>query len=392
MRVFLGVLGVLAALVVLRFSFFTVDPTEYVYVTQFGRHVATYDGSARDTDAGLHGRWPWPVQSVQRLDRRLQYFDLPGTELLTHDAEGKTIDKTLTVEAYVCWRIADKEAVDRFIRRLGSPDRARAILGQRLNSLLGATIGQMNLDDLITTERIGKRGKVDVTMAALQHLGQRLNSLLGAAFGQMNLDDVIIATERIGERGKVDVTMAALQQKLMAGLEAQAREEYGLQLVDIRLRRFNHPAQVRQSIFERIISERNKKVEYYRSEGAKQAANIRSAAEEKVRDLLAHARFEEEKLKGEADTEAAMIRNEAHSKDPEFYVFLKKLDKLQSILGDNKTTLLLSSHREIFELLFQPPRPSAVAGQGTPVPPGAAASPAPATGAMNAKQPVKGGG
>jgi membrane protease subunit HflC len=337
-------------------SFFTVDPTEYVYVTQFGRHVATYDGAARDTDAGLHWRWPWPIQSVQRLDRRLQHFDPPGTELLTHDAEGKTIDKTLVVEAYVCWRIADKDAVDRFIRRLGTPDRAQAILSQRLNSLLGATIGQMNLDDLITTDRAGAQGKVDVTMVALQ-------------------------------------------QKLMAGLEPQARAEYGIQLVDIRLRRFNHPQGVRQSIFERIISERNKKVEYYRSEGAKQAANIRSAAEEKVRDLLARARFEEEKLKGEADTEAAMIRNQAHSQDPEFYIFLKKLDKLQSILGDSKTTLLLSSHREIFDALFQPPRPGGAIGQAMPNPVGNGPTrsnptgPKPATtGAAASKQPLKGGG
>jgi membrane protease subunit HflC len=323
MRTLLILIVLFAVAIVVRMSFFTVDPTEYVYLTEFGRHIATYDGSARDTDAGLHWCWPWPVQSVQRLDRRLQHFDAQGTELLTHDAEGKTVDKTLSVEAFVCWRIADKDAVDRFIRRLGTPDRARAILGQRLNSLLGATIGQMNLDDLVTT------AKVD-------------------------------------DQAKVDRTMTILHDKLMTGLAPQARGEYGIEIVDVRLRRFNHPAQVRQSIFDRIISERNKKVEYYRSEGAKQAANIRSAAEEKVRDLLAHARFEEEKLKGEADTQAAMIRTQAHSKDPEFYVFLKKLDKLQSILGDSKTTLLLSSHREIFDMLFQPPRPGGTVGKGPP--------------------------
>src|SRR5437016_4240210 len=77
-----------------------VDRTEFVYVTQFGRHVTTYDG-ARDEDAGLHGRWPWPVQSVQVLDRRLQVFDLPATELLTHDPRGQTIDRTLTITPYV---------------------------------------------------------------------------------------------------------------------------------------------------------------------------------------------------------------------------------------------------------------------------------------------------
>ena len=90
-------------------SAFTVDRTEFVYLTQFGRHVATYDG-ADDDQAGLHFRLPWPIQSVQRLDRRLQYFDLPGAELLTRDAKRNTIDKTLTIDAYVCWRIADAPA------------------------------------------------------------------------------------------------------------------------------------------------------------------------------------------------------------------------------------------------------------------------------------------
>src|SRR5436190_2913180 len=92
---------------------YTVDRAEYVYVTQFGQHRATFDGAI---DGGLHVKLPWPVQSVQRLDSRLQTFDLPETELLTHDATGQTIDKTITVVAYVCWRISDKESVDWFIR------------------------------------------------------------------------------------------------------------------------------------------------------------------------------------------------------------------------------------------------------------------------------------
>src|SRR5262245_44886431 len=278
MRCLLLVLALAVVAVLARMSVFTVDPTEFVYLTQFGRHVATFDGGDADNDAGLHWRWPWPVQSVQRLDRRLQHFDLPGTELLTHDPEGKTIDKTLTVEAYVCWRIADTDAVDRFIRRLGTPEQARAILGQRLNSHLGAVIGRMRMDDLISTDG-----------------------------------------------GRVDRSMEGLRKELLAGLQEQARAEYGVELVDVRLRRFNHPPAVRGEIFERIKSERNKKVATYQSEGDRLARNIRSKAEQQVRDLLAEARFEEERIKGQADTEAIRIRNQAHSQDPEFYVFLKKL-------------------------------------------------------------------
>src|SRR5438552_2080998 len=110
MRLFLKILLVVLVLLVLRLSLFTVDAAEYVYVTVLGRHVATFDGS--DEAGGLHLGWPWPALSVQRLDRRLQYFDLPQRENLTYDPKGKTIDKTLTVDAFVVWRIADREAVD----------------------------------------------------------------------------------------------------------------------------------------------------------------------------------------------------------------------------------------------------------------------------------------
>src|SRR5437763_4929778 len=130
-----------------RTAFYAVDVAEFAYVTQFGRPVQTVDGA---TDAGLHFKLPWPVQSVQRVDRRLQMFDLPGAELPTYDPAGQTIDKMLTVDGYVCWRIADADGVDRFIRTVGTPERARAILGQQISSRLGAEIGNMQLDDLIS--------------------------------------------------------------------------------------------------------------------------------------------------------------------------------------------------------------------------------------------------
>jgi modulator of FtsH protease HflC len=316
MRQFLAICLVLLVLLLLRLSVYTVDAAEYAYVTLLGKPVATYDGSDGQNGAGLHVGWPWPIQSVQRLDRRLQHFDLPTTEILTHDAEGKTIDKTLSIEAYVCWRIADADAVDVFIKSLGTSERAQSILGPRVNSLLGAAITQMAMDDLVSTDP----GKEDGTT-------------------------------------KVDETMRMLRDRLKGTLQGPLRKDYGIELVDVRLRRFSHPSEVRDSIFRRIRSERMKKVTEYQSEGERQAKNIESATEQQVRELLAKARFEEEKLKGQADTEAMVIRNQAHQQDPSFYAFLKQMEKLQSILGDNKTVLLLSTHRPLFDLLFQPPQP-----------------------------------
>jgi membrane protease subunit HflC len=302
---------------------FTVDRTEYVYLTQFGRHLETFDGG-NDEEAGLHFKWPWPIQSVQRLDRRLQYFDLPGAELLTRDPKRNTIDRTLTLDAYVCWRIADAKGVDQFIRSVGTPAGAQAILGQRITSELGAEIGRMELDDLIDTNP----EKVDAKREELrQHL------LHGGAG--------------------------------TASLEKQAETEYGIEVVDIRLRRSNHPQAVREAIFERIKSERSKKKAEYESEGEQRKQNIESEGKKRVEMLKAEAEAKSRSLKNAADVEAERILNEAHKKDPQFFSFLKKLEEYQRILGDNKTTLLLSTHRELFDLLFSPPMPGKELNHGT---------------------------
>jgi membrane protease subunit HflC len=339
MRTFLLVLAIVIVAIVARMSAYTVDASEYGYLTQLGRHVTTFDG---EQDAGLHFGWPWPVQSLQRLDRRLQHFDLPGTEILTHDPEGKTVDRTLAVEAYVCWRIPDAQAVDLFIKTMGNAQQARAIVGPLVNSELSSEIGRMKMDELISTE------------------------LDGAG------------------KPKIEQRLEKLQKDLLARLHDPVLRQYGVKLVDIRLRRFNHPAVVRSAIFDRIRSEREKKAAEYLAEGSRESRRITSEAEEKVRNTLAQARYEEERLKGEATTQADQIRNEAHSKDPEFYTFLKKLENLQSILGDNKTVLLLSSNRPIFDMLFQPPRPNGAAS--TPRGNDNKKGPAPTPGTKSPKQ------
>lgn len=300
---------------------FAVDRTEYAYVTQFGRHVATYDGS-KDDEAGLHGRWPWPVQSVQVLDRRLQAFDLPPAELLTHDPRRNTIDRTLTMAPYVCWRIAPGGDVDRFVRTVGTPERVAAILGQRVSSQLGAVVGRMPMEALVSTDA-----------------------------------------------GRVDKTTAELRRQLLDGLRGQARRDYGIDLVDVRLRRTSYPQAVRQAIFDRIISERNKKVADYQSEGAQLADNIRNEAKRDAKNIETEALARAQQLRGQADADADRIRNAAHARDPEFYAFLKKLEEYQRFLGDGKSVLLLSSHRGLFDLLFNPPSPKPTNGAKPAAPP-----------------------
>ncbi len=311
-------LALLTAIVWVRLSFYTVDAAEYAYVTVLGEHRQTYDGSASDGGAGLKLGWPWPIQQVQRIDRRLQQFDLPEKGELTRDPDDSTkIDKVLSIEAYVCWKISDADGANRFMIRIGTPENARAKLGAVIVGRLGAAISERRMDDLVST------------------------TVVDAESG----------------RTKVDETVDLLRKQLLTSLRPQIKEEYGIDLVDIRLRRFNHPLSARDSIFARIRAERNKQAAEYTSDGELKAAKIINEAEAQVREALAKARNDEERIKAETDIDAMKIRSAAYSQDPRFYEFLKKMEKLQSIVGDNRSMLLLSTHRPLFESLFTPPLP-----------------------------------
>ena len=300
----------LALLLLARSAFYAVDVAEFAYVTRFGEPVAVFDGA---TDAGLHAKWPWPIDSVRRIDRRLQAFDLPAVETLTRDAAARTVDKTLSVDAFVAWRIPDAEAADRFVRTVGTPDQARRILAPRVNSRLAAVISTMPQEDLIA----------------------------------------------VADAATVDARAARLRKQLLGdgpdSLATALRADYGIELTDLRVRRFGYPEAVRASIAERIRSERQRKVADYESDGRRQAADIASAAEKDARTIEAEARAKKQVLEGQADVDADRIRNQAHAADPAFYAFLQKLKAYQTILAETRDVLLLSSKHPLFDLLLNPP-------------------------------------
>jgi membrane protease subunit HflC len=315
-------------LVWLATSLFTVDQAEYAYVTQFGRPFAVIDGAG---DAGLHAKLPWPIQTVQRFDRRVQLFDLPPAELLTHDPQGRTVDRTLTVEAYVCWRIDGRDGVDRFVRTVGSPEQARAILGQRVTGRLGAAIGTLPLEEIVSIT------DADGVAARSERLRQRL----------------------IGTTGEV------------GDLRDLARQAYGIEVVDVRIRRFNYPAVVRPEIARRIISERLRKAAEYQGEGVRKAAEIASAAARDAAVIEADARATAQRTLDRATVEADRLRNDAQALDPEFYAFLQKVKTYQRVVNETRDVLLLSAKHELFDLLLNPPKPAGMNGispsPGTPM-------------------------
>src|SRR5215213_4382244 len=131
----LYVLVIVLLVLWLRTAFYTVDAAEFVYVTRFGDPVELHDGG---TAAGLHVKAPWPVDSVIRIDRRLQSFDLPAVESLTRDPITRTVDKTLAVDAFVTWKIPDAEAADRFVKAVRTPEQAKRVLTTLINGRLAA--------------------------------------------------------------------------------------------------------------------------------------------------------------------------------------------------------------------------------------------------------------
>jgi modulator of FtsH protease HflC len=302
----------------LQSGLFTVDQAEYGYITRFGQPIETLDGG---TEAGLHIKWPWPIDRVQRFERRLQVFDLPAVESLTRDPEKKTVDKTLAVDAFVCWRIPDAAAVDRFLRSVGTAEQARRLLAPRLTGRIAAIISNLPLEELI---RVEGEAALDQRMSRLHQQLLGLKPIQPEERTE-SLPDLIL-------------------------------QEYGIELVEVRLRRIQYPEAVRASIADRIRSERNRKVADYQSEGDRLARDILSAAERDATKTIAEAKAEKQRIEGESDAQADAIRNQAHAQDREFYLFLQKLKGYQAMLSETRDLLLISSKHEWFDLLLSPPK------------------------------------
>ncbi len=309
----LVIAGLLALLAWSSTAFFAVEASDFALVTRFGAPVEAVDGGS---DAGLHVGWPWPVDAVTRVDRRVQVVDLPAVESLTRDAAGETVDKTLAVDAYFAWRVPDAASAERFTKTLGSPDQVRRVLAPRVGGRVATAVSTMPLDALIA---VADDAVLDARTEAFRR-------------------------KLLGEPGTPDDLVAA------------ARAEYGVEIIDLRVRRVRYPDAVRAGIAERIRSERARKVAEYESAGQQRAADILSRADKDARTVEAQARADKEKLDGKADAAAAAVRAAAAAQDPAFYQFLQKLRAYQAMVADSRDVLLLSTRHPLFDLLLGPPK------------------------------------
>jgi membrane protease subunit HflC len=337
------ILAILLAVIWLRSAFYSVDAAEFVYVTRFGHVEAIHDGG---THAGLHVKAPWPVDSVARIDRRVQSFDLPAVEAMTRDASRKP-DKTIAVDTFVTWKIPSAEAADRFVKTVRTPEQARKILAPLINGRLAAIISTMPTTDLLDV--------ID-TQYTLPALGGNV------AAGFPDLDFRAVDTRIIDARNE------RIRRRLLGldnldgkpasssdDIQAKALSEYGIEIIDIRIRRFSYPQAVRSSIAERIRSERAQKAAEYETEGRIRASEIITNADRTARTVEANARAEKTTIESKANADAAVIRSTAYEQDREFYLFLESLRSFRKTLANSRDLILLSTKHPLLRSVFDGP-------------------------------------
>ncbi|MBQ6934232.1 MAG: protease modulator HflC [Clostridia bacterium] len=181
-------------------------------------------------------------------------------------------------------------------------------------------------------------------------------SMRSISSAETRIDDIIYSSmrEKIGKNPSSSIISdKELGEKLLSELTSEvnlALEGYGVEIYDIKIKRTDVPEENHQSIYNNMITERNRMAAQYRSEGEEEAIKTRSETDKTVSVILSEAKANAEKIKGEGDAEAARIYNEAYGADPEFYKFYNTLETYKNTLKD-KVTLVLPSDSEFAQYL-----------------------------------------
>lgn len=301
-NVFLLAVAVIAA-VVLYNSAYVIDETEQVVITQFGRIV----GDAKKTP-GLKFKVPF-IQKVNYFPKNLLEWDGDPGQIPTKDK------KYIWVDTFARWRISDPIVYFQTVKDEFS--------------------GLKRLDDII-----------DPAMRDLISAYPLVESVRNTD-RPMDTFDVIQGQEvKEGEetpkrmvRYRVDLGRAEIARQI----EKQAREklaDFGIQVVDVKIKRINYIDSVRSSVYDRMIAERNQIAEKFRAEGQGEASNIRGEKERDLQVIKSQAYKQAQEIKGKADAEATRIYAGAYGQDPEFYAFVKTMELYKNTLEKNSTVIL----------------------------------------------------
>jgi len=264
--------------------FFTVDETEYAVVTRFGNVTRAI------RDAGLRAKLPWPVDRVTRIDKRRRAFLGEADEFITLDGHN------ILVAAYILWRVEDP-----------------VFFMTKCPHLIPGAEAQLSF-----------------------HLSGQLGSLLG----ETRLSDMVRETASRSPAAAETTALEDLSWRLRENLAAVGRENYGIEVIDVRLRRLNFPDQNRETIFNRMRTAREELINRYRTDGEREAARIESSAERQANIIRAQGREEAQVIRGRGEAEAARIYNQAIQRNPEFYDLVQRLETVRESFKEGDTIVV----------------------------------------------------
>jgi membrane protease subunit HflC len=281
---------------------------EQIVLTEFGRPIGQ-----PIVDAGLKIKTPF-IQDVHRFEKRILEWDGSPNQIPTKDKKFIWLDTTAR------WRI--KDALQ-FYQALGTEELAHS----RLDDIIDSAAR-----DLVTAQLL-----IEVVRNSNRVLDPD-REVLEDEEGQSDepLEEIQIGREKITQ--------------LIREKAQEALPRFGIELIDVQIKRINYVEEVRQKVFDRMISERQRISEKYKSEGAGEAANIMGQKQKELERIQSEAYKEAEQLKGAADAQAIQIYAEAHGKDPEFFAFLQTLETYRKSTNAS-TKLILTTDSELYKYL-----------------------------------------
>jgi len=304
----IGIL-VLVALIILFSSAFIVSETEQVIITQFGKPV----GEAI-TDPGIHFKLPL-IQDANRFDKRFLEWDGDANQVPTKDK------RFVWVDTYARWHIADPLL---FFQRVRDERGAQA----RLDDILdGETRNAVANHDLVEIVRSTNREPVAV------------------------LDTVEEGSEA-EIFPEIEIGRDKITREILAAASERAKE-LGVTLLDIRFKRINYVEEVQQKIFERMITERKRIADKYRSEGQGEASKILGDKARDLKEIQSEAYRQAQEIIGKADAEATAIYAAAYNQNADsrdFYRFIKTLETYKTTFSE-KDWLILSTDSDFYKYL-----------------------------------------
>jgi membrane protease subunit HflC len=299
---------VIIAVAALYSSAFVVDETEQVVVTRFGKIIRE-----PITNSGLNFKVP-VFDDINKYPKNLLSWDGDPGQI-------PTLEKTyIWVDAFARWRITD-------------PVKFK----QTVDTVFSA---QNRLDEIIDPAV-----RNAVTSYRLIETVRRTNRELDTFEVGIEKDD----SDK--ERNQFNITTGREQITLNILKQAQPKlDKFGIELVDVKIKRINYVDQVRNSVYNRMIAERKQIAEKFRSEGIGEARKIRGDKERDLKQINSEAYRVAEEIKGKADAEATDIYARSFGVDPEFYSFLKTMEVYRETLGRD-STLVLSTESDFLEYL-----------------------------------------